>query len=42
MARISGFHPGGPGSIPGMGTFLLVSMMYEGREVKSIGQVDNV
>jgi len=25
-----------------MGTFLLVSMMYEGREVKSIGQVDNV
>ena len=22
MARISGFHPGGPGSIPGSGAFL--------------------
>jgi len=25
-----------------MGTFLLVSMMYESREVKSIGQVGSV
>ena len=23
MVRIPGFHPGGPGSIPGMGRFLL-------------------
>ena len=39
VVRIFGFYPGGPGSIPGMGTFLLVSMMHEGRKVKSIGQV---
>ena len=23
VVRIPGFHPGGPGSIPGVGTFLL-------------------
>ena len=23
VARIPGFHPGGPGSIPGMGSFLI-------------------
>ena len=26
MVRIPGFHPGGPGSIPGCGTFLLMFM----------------
>ena len=34
VVRISGFHSGGPGSIPGMGNVLRVSIMYEGREVK--------
>ena len=24
VVRISGFHPGGPGSIPGMGMFFFV------------------
>ena len=28
MVRIPGFHPGGPGSIPGMGTFSLFFYTY--------------
>ena len=28
MVRIPGFHPGGPGSIPGCGTFLYNKAIY--------------
>ena len=31
VVRIPGFHPGGPGSIPGMGTKVLV--FYSGRDM---------
>ena len=27
--RIPGFHPGGPGSIPGLGVFFLVTLLNE-------------
>ena len=29
--RIPGFHPGGPGSIPGLGAFLLLILFYDLR-----------
>ncbi len=30
VARISGFHPEGPGSIPGMGNFFSISPVKDG------------
>ena len=28
MARIPGFHPGGPGSIPGVGKLFLIAFLF--------------
>ena len=36
MARIPGFHPGGPGSIPGVGEHLFRSFLLEYRKVWSV------
>ena len=33
VVRIPGFHPGGPGSIPGLGVFLSLSMKYSIQHV---------
>ena len=43
VVRIPGFHPGGPGSIPGMGSFIFTSIQkesenfnrYNSRSIKS-------
>ena len=33
VARISGSHPGGPGSIPGMGEIFLVKFTYANKHL---------
>ena len=37
MVRISGFHPGGPGSIPGAGT--LVAIVCHNFDIKKLDRI---
>ena len=36
VVRIPGFHPGGPGSIPGIGTSFLIHFSFPGELIKFI------
>ena len=36
VVRIPGFHPGGPGSIPGVGTLFFLVLLHSPRAVRKI------
>ena len=40
VVRIPGFHPGGPGSIPGMGNFFVKRRILDTKDVFDLGITD--